>query len=1073
MEWRARPPLFILPFSQHDVMKLRHLPARLAFATVLATTTLAVSGTAQAQVTAEQASASALQLFNAGQYEEAVTAYEGVIKNYPTSLVLNEAQFRLGYLHYLLGNFDKSLEHLKKIIEPTVSPDLQELGYSIIPQAIAGKAGKEENESARNRGFEEAVKNYDIFLQKFPNSEQMESAVYGRALCQFQLQKYADAVSGLRGNLQRFPRSETILDSQYLLALVLATQGATALQANANDTTAGALLDEAEKLLKDIITQRKDIALLNDAQFQIGELLFNRGMLGPKEQQEIYWKRAIEAYRAVQPKEPMVKAQEARIAAVGQRRTEALRNRDVAGFKRLERLEEKERAKLQGVKGKGDLTVSSQIKVGQIFFQQKGYDEARVLLHQMQKFAEEPDQKKSIAYYTALTYASQNLRDKAVTAYDAFQAAHKGDPSADNLPLVIGALFLSPPPDPAKAIEYFKEGMQLYPKGRFVAETLTAQATAMVQLKRFDEALKTYSDFLATKPKAELAAQAEFGVATIYKETGKIPEAIAGFKKVRDTYAGTQQAEQSAFWVGQLALMSNDFANAEKELTAFIKAHPQSELVPTAKFGVAQVAARSDKPRALQLFKEVADEFPKSQAAPYTYFQRAALLTGDQKLDEVAAVLTEFIQRYPESNMLFYAYDTIGQMKINGGQPLEAVAVYSEMVEKHPNDPKAPTALLNVVQLWNRHTESQGRYLALNEEQRAEWNKGVTNSTAAAEKLLTQYPKSEQVALALKVLLANQKLLLNAQLKNSEQVTQYFETLAGKFENTPEARNKILFTLASFTYEKDKEKALEQMAAAYNPDLVYAPADLDLYGASLLETGKVEESAAVYTKLANDYPLPAGVAPEQAPGPIQEAQAISLYGLGKALQVQHKVDEAAAMFNKLKQHYAWSPKLLEANYGIAESNYQQQKYEEAITLLIAVIRANTATAELSAKSTLLLGKIQHAQGDAAAAAGKAKEAGELMAAAIDQYIRVSVFYEAVSGPAAEGLWLGGQLLEKQAATLPEKADPKKPKEPTRPGQLRKAYRAYKDLIDKYPESPNTAQAKERLQALQSYAPAAK
>ncbi len=1038
-------------------MKFRHLPARLALASALATT--ALTPLAHGQVTADQASAAALQLFNGGQYKDAITAYEGVVKDYPTSIVISEAYFRLGYLHFLEGNFDKSLDYLKKILAPPASSDLQELGYSMIPQALAGKAAKIEDEGKRNAGLEEAIKGFDSFLQKYPNSLQVESATYGRALCAFQVGKYDDAASGLRNNLKNFPKSESILDSQYLLALVLATQGSMGLQANADDAAAAAKCDEAEKLLKDIITQRKDIALLNDAQFQIGELLFNRGMLGPKATQADFWKRAIEAYRGVQPKEPMIKAQEMRIESVKQRRLAAGMAKDTATFKRLERLEDAERSKLQAVKAKGDLTVSAKVKVGQIFFQEKGYDEARVLFRHIQKFAEEEDQKKSILYYTTLTYASQNLRDQAVEAYNAFQSSFKGDPTADNLPLVIGSLFLVNPADPNKATEYFKEGTTLYPKGRFTAETLTSQATALVQLRRFDEALKTYTNFVATKPKPELAAQAELGIATIHQQTGKFAEAIAAFKKVRDTYPGTPQAEQAAFWVGHLALQTNDLGNALPELTAYIKNFPKSENIPTAKFDVALIESRNDKAKALTLFKEVADEFPQSPAAPFTYFQRVSILMAEQKLDDVEAVLNEFIQRYPENENLYRAYDTIGQMKINAGKPQEAIVTYSTMAEKHPANPQAAAALLNVAQLWNRFTESQGRYLALNEEERVEWNKGVTNSIAGVEKLIAQYPDSQQVALALKTLLSNQKLLLNAKLKTDEEVTKYFQTLAGKFEDKPQAKNKILFTLASFTFEKDKQKALEQMTAAYNPELIYAPEDLDLYGSSLLNTGKLEESVAVYTKLAADYPIPAGVAPERAPGPIQEAQAISLYGLGKALQTQQKIDEAAEMFNKLKAHYAWSPKLLEANYGIAEANFQQKKNDDAIGLLIGIIRAPTATAELRANSTLLLGKIQEATGD--------------IPSAIDQYIKVSVFYESVAPAAAEGLWLGAQLLEKQAATLPETLDPKKkhPKNaPTRGGQLAKAYMAYKDLVDKYANSPNVEAAKARLQALPAPAP---
>ena len=78
-------------------------------------------------------------------------------------------------------------------------------------------------------------------------------------------------------------------------------------------------------------------------------------------------------------------------------------------------------------------------------------------------------------------------------------------------------------------------------------------------------------------------------------------------------------------------------------------------------------------------------------------------------------------------------------------------------------------------------------------------------------------------------------------------------------------------------------------------------------------------------------------------------------------------------------------------------------------------------------------------------------------------MKIAVFYEGVAPAAAEGLWRGGQLLEKQAATLPD-SNPDKTK-PTKPTQLAKATKAYKDLADKYPASPFVAKAKERLSLL--------
>jgi TolA-binding protein len=1013
--------------------------------------------TLRAQTAAESAAAQAMDLMNAGRTQEAAAAYEKILKDYPTSTVVSEAQFRLGYLSYLLGDYDKGIEQLKKILGPPAPAEIQELGSALLPQALAAKAGKlPDGDPKRKAGFEDAIKQFDAFIKKYPNSSEVEGAQYGRALCSYQIGNHADAVAALRANLAKFPSSESILDSQYLLALTLATQANLSMQGG-NAAQATPAYDEAEKLLRNIIQKHTDIALANDAQFQLGEVLGNRAGFAEKSAQPGLYAQAIAAYRAVEPKEMTAKAQDDRLANLLQRLRAAGVAHNTAEVKRLQALQEREQTKAAQLKAKPDQTVTARIKIAEVFFRQDRNDEARVLLSHMQQFAEDDSQKKEILYFKTLTYVAQNLVDKAVASYDEFQGSYKKDPIAENLPLVIGAMFLSPDPkvnDPKKAIGYFKQALEIYPNNRFANEALTQQASALVQLKRYDEALGTFKNFLAKKPKRELAAAAELGVATIYTQTGKLDEALAAYKTVRDKYAGLPQAEQAAFWVGQTAMQKNDAKTAVAELTAFIAKFPQSQLMPSAMFVLAQAqAAAGNKDAAVAAYKDLAQKFPQSEAAPFSYFQRATIYAGEQKSDEMAAAMREFIEKYPESDKVYFAYDTIGQNCLNTNKLPEAIAAYEEMAQKHAQNPMAPEALLKAGSLWRNYADAQGRYLALNEQQRAEWNKGMSGSTAAFEKLLDQYPDSTQVALALQGLLANQRSLVQSKLKTDAEVETYFNDLAKKFDSKPATKNKTLFTLASFLYEKDKARALTQMTTAYDVKSVYAPADLDLYGTALLEQKKTDEARKVYDKLAADYPNPPGVEPDKVPNQqIQEAQAISLYGIGKCYQSQGNVAEAGKYFDRLKKYYPWSPKMLEASYGIAQSLFEQKKYDEALPLIVQIIRARTTTPELSASALLLGGRVLEEKSNIGSDADRKTS----LDGAIDYYIKCAINYENVQAVAAEGLWRGAQLIEKQITTL---------QEPKKSAQSAKMVKFYKDLAEKYPASPFAEKAKVRLQQL--------
>jgi TolA-binding protein len=970
-------------------------------------------------------------LASQGKHAEAAAVYEDLVKKFPQVPSVPEANFRAGYAHYLAGNYDAALASFKKVIDnrnlPPELATLNELSLSMTPQVLAAKAAKlPPGDPARKVALEDAVKQFDVYLTKYPSTDEAESASYGKALALYQLEKFDNSMDVLRGNMTKFAQSPTVQDSQFLLALTLATVASQSMQkATAEDKTADAQYDEAEKLLRDIITKNQNLALINDAQFQIGELLLARGGFlsgeDSKQKQNEIFAKALDAYRSVATKDRVVDAQKKRIAFFESLRNKAGIDKDRAGFEKYKRLVIKEQEKLAQIEGHTDQTQTAKFKTGLIFFTQGKMDETRVLYTHLENLGaiEDPEDKKQALYFVTMSYAAQNVADKAVEKYTAFQGAYKGDPIAQNLQLIMGAMYLHPDSkvkDPNKAIEYFNEGLQLYPKGKAFGTLVLARAGAQIELKQFAEAEKALKDTLAQNPPKELAVDAEFYLGTVQVQTGKAVDAVATFKIVRDKYPGTPQAEQAHSQVGQL-LSRIDPKAAIPELQSFLSKFPKSAEVPAVlmALGTSQAAA-GQTDAALTTLKKLAAEFPKSDPAPFSYFERSKILAGQQKFDECLTVMKDFITQYPDSPSLYQAYDFTAQILTSQGKGPEAIAIYDDFVAKRPKDPSAAEALLKLSALWKGYAEAQGNYIVIEQAKRDEWKKGIEKSTVAAEKLLADFPESQQVAQALNNLLAVQQLSMIAKvktggdpeatrqekLKAEAELEKYFQDLAQKFADKPGTQAKVLFTLAAYTYTKDKAKAVEQMTAAYKPNLKFAPEDLDLYGEALIENKKIDEAIKIYEKLNKDFPNPGGD-PKAGSRDVQEAQAIILAGLGKALQEKGDPDsraKGAKMFADLEANYPWSPKMLEVNYGTAVALHDQKKDDDAIKRIQEVIRAQKSSAELRAKSMLLLGKIH--------------EANERFELAIDNYIKISVFYGGVPKVAAEGLWLGGQLLERQA-----------------------------------------------------------
>jgi len=1034
---------------------MKALPVRLA---IVLLTAVLVSPSLRAQSPgAAAANEAAYALFSSGDYAAAAAAYEKVLKDYPTDAVVQVATIQYAFSQFFLGQFDPALATLNKALAfPGLSPELAQIASSFLPQILSAKAASlPPSDPKRKAAFEEAIKKFTDFITKYPQSPEVESAVYGRAVANFQIGNYDKVVEDMESNVRQFAKSGTLPASKNVLALALATLGSGELVKEGGDKARGMdLLKKAEGILREIITEKKDIALINDASFQIGEILFTRAAFSPEAERPQLYQQALDAYRAILPKEEIVTLQQEKVKAFPSLKAAALRANNQALKKQLDKDNERELRKLEEIKAKPDQIATAILKMGEIFFNAQKYNESRVLITHVTPFLSSDDEKMRALYFKTMGYVVQNAPERAATGYQSFTATYKGNPLAESLPFSMGNMYLGLG-NPTEAIRYFDESVSQYPKGRLVGHSVVSKAQAEVSLKNYDEALKTFQTYLAKNPSPDVAVIAQTGLANVYKDTGKWDDAIAAYKVVTGKYSGTPQALEAEGWIAIGTQQKGDNAGAVPLLETFIKNNDKHPLLPLALYcrGSAEVAL-GKQDQGIATYTLLAEKYPDSVPAPFTYFTRAQFAAAAQKLDEANAILRQFIEKYPKDERIYFAYDQLGQNTIALGKTDDAIASYTEFVQRYPENAKAAEALAKVAELQRGNAERlAANYAALSEDDRTRWKEAVQSAVGTAEEIVAKYPTSPDLAAGLQSLLASQRMLLRSELKTDEQVEAYFKELAEK-SGDPGAKSKILFTLGAFLSEKDKAGAYAVMGAAYDPAVVYYPKDLDVYGLALVDDKKLDQAAAVYKKLAADFPTPVGTTATAAPASVQEAQAIAIFGLGRVAQENKQSAEAGKLFQQLKALYPWSPKVLEADYGIAESLRAENKLDEALQLLPGVIRAQNASAELRAKAFLLGGAIMKQKSDAAT---DPKQKEEFRGQAIDFYTKIAQFYAGVPLAASEGLWQGGQLLEEQANAS---TDPK-----FKAQQLNRARECYKQIVKDYPDSKYVSQASARLTAM--------
>jgi TolA-binding protein len=463
-----------------------------------------------------EANAAAYELYSKGDYKAAAAAYEKLLRDFPTEGMTSSAQLQLAFCYYFLGRFDEAAGALAKSASGSQLPaELQQVADGFLPQILSAKAATMvPSDPNRTSAFEDAVSKFTDYIKKYPQAQDLENAIYGRALAAYQIKKYDEAIRDLELNLQKFPQSGTLDNSRNLLAVTLATVGSAELikgDASAK-SKALELYRRAADYLREIIRKKENIAVINEANFQLGEILLNQAPFVPEAERSALNAEAFNSYRSVISKEQIVKLQEDKISEFPAKKAAALRANNQALKQQLDRDNERELKQLAELQGRPDQTPTALLKIAEIYFQQNKHNEARVVLAHVRPHLSGEEDKKRALYFTTMTYALQNVADRARAGYDEFQAKYKGDPLADNLPLALGSMYLSQN-NPTEALRYLNESLALYPTGRFAGLSVVQKANAETLLGNLADALKTFQEYLAQNPHPEIGAIAQAGVA--------------------------------------------------------------------------------------------------------------------------------------------------------------------------------------------------------------------------------------------------------------------------------------------------------------------------------------------------------------------------------------------------------------------------------------------------------------------------------------------------------------------------------------------------------------------------------
>jgi outer membrane protein assembly factor BamD len=326
---------------------------------------------------------------------------------------------------------------------------------------------------------------------------------------------------------------------------------------------------------------------------------------------------------------------------------------------------------------------------------------------------------------------------------------------------------------------------------------------------------------------------------------------------------------QQLFQIGQTAETSGNPKRAIKAYRALVRRHPKDTLAAEAAYRYAVLTEQNADPlRAAAAYRIVVTEYPKSPhfgEAIEAQFRIGELYLNGKKLkfmgipirkatDRAIEIFAAIVRTAPYGKYTARAQFNIGLATEKQGNADGAVAAYTSVAEKFPNDPVAADAQYQIGYLW---------FIAARAGTRD--SKAVQNAKLGFQDFLYRYPKSEKAAQARE----NLRILEQRQTSDAFQIARFYD----KRKNYRAAviyYNDVIRQQPGSTQSDRARRRVEELRKKVG-DTVLQPADLTAATAKKPKPSapvdRDESSMPMRTSPDDVAPLPPPEADESLPPP--------------------------------------------------------------------------------------------------------------------------------------------------------------------------------------------------------------
>jgi len=608
-----------------------------------------------------------------GKIEEAESVLESLIGSFPGYLQEERVNYSLGLIRYYQGKHEQALESFGKVdgvyANYYEARCLEELGRELPAQAkykeILEKYPENELVDDALYGMGEAfyrMGQYDFamrkfwdFLKSYPESELAPYARFMIGASRFNQKDYSKAIENCQIFFRQYPRSELVTSVQYLMAESLKGLGRNG---------------EAIENYRVIISSFTSSELARLSQYKLAYLYasmgeYNRSLEEGEKFLEKYsgspgWKdvlilKGLCLHKLGRYSEAEIAYQSAfNIAPDEEVGGKALYLLGLTYYEQgdYDSLITSYKNLVSGISSPpGGWLAGAYYYIGEAYYQLGRYGEAE----EMYGYIVENYPGSEIAKYAksglVACATQQGKFDLALIRNREFLECYgEGDKGVDKVAKLQVANLYFNKRDYKNSLSFYRRFVEEHPDDEMVAEALYREGLSFYRLGYYSEAVKTWKSIIDRKRGGEVVLQALDRAAYTSFGLGNYNEAIKLYTRLIMEFPGTEAAKEAQLHIAESYYNGKQYERAINEYQKFIETYPED------------------------LRKEQALEGIK-----LSYYEKA---TGEGSSDEG---LENFVNRYPAENLAGEAYWQLGVRSFERGEYSKAIKNFEKVIADYPH----------------------------------------------------------------------------------------------------------------------------------------------------------------------------------------------------------------------------------------------------------------------------------------------------------------------------------------------------------------------------------------------------